>query len=144
MLRLSEATVTALVRHASATPDREVCGLVWLSEGLQHVRPLANVHSDPTRYYRTSTDELRSAFAEMGEGAPLAWYHSHPGGKPDPSETDMQGAFDTQMHYLILYPEDEELMAGLGQVVGQARYWKLSAWECPEPGLLLAAEWRMS
>ena len=151
MLRLLTTTVAALIAEASASPDREVCGLVWASAdwpgdgAVEHVRPLRNVHPDPAKYYRVSTSDLREAYREMDDldGEPVAWYHSHPSGKSDPSETDMQGAMDPGMHYLILYPEFEELKASLGQVIGRVSHWQVSAWECLEPGLLLQADFEV-
>lgn len=129
MLRLQKATTRTILRWAAQHPQVEVCGLVWASERGQTVHPLRNVHTDPARYYATDPRDVRDAFAAMDRehGEPLAWYHSHPGGKWDPSETDMDGAFNTGMYYLIAYPKAPE--------------WQLSAWECIEPGILLSADW---
>lgn len=144
MLRLNRSTVQALIREAAAQPDREVCGLVWGSEGLraQTVHPLPNVHPDPTKYYRTAPVDVREAYdlMDLDRGYPLAWYHSHPGGKPDPSEEDSLGAMQTGMHYLILYPETVVLYVG-GVQAGQVTEWRLTAWECLSPGVLVQADW---
>ena len=148
MLRLNKSTVQALIREAAAQPDHEVCGLVWGSEGLraQTVSPLRNIHSEPDRYYRTDPLEIKEVFDAMDleGGSPIAWYHSHPSGKSDPSETDMAGAFDTEMIYVILYPEHSDLVAGLGQVVGRATEWQLSVWECLSPGVLVRSGYEIS
>jgi proteasome lid subunit RPN8/RPN11 len=145
MLRLNKSTVQALIREAAAQPQQEVCGLVWANEGLraQTVHPLPNIHPEPTKYYRTAPRDVRRAFDMMDEqgGKPLAWYHSHPGGKSDPSEEDMRGAFNTGMYYLIVYPEFTDITAGLGQVIGRAAQWQLSAWECVDTGVLVSAEY---
>lgn len=151
MLTLSESTVAEVLRQASAHPDVEVCGLVWASGdwpgdgAVEHVRPLRNVHPDPAKYYRVSTSDLREAYRELdeGRGEPVAWYHSHPGGKSDPSEEDMAGAMDPGMHYFIVYPEMHDLIAD-DVVIQVHKVWQLSVWECLEPGLLLESEYRTS
>jgi proteasome lid subunit RPN8/RPN11 len=128
MLSLQRATVAEILRWAAQHPDVEVCGLVWQSGRRQVVYPLTNVHPDPARYYRTDVEEMRTAYELMDRelGTPIAYYHSHPGGKGEPSEEDMLGAFSPEMHYLIAYPRGGE--------------WRLSTWECLEPQILVAAE----
>lgn len=145
VLRLHRSTVTALIGWASKHPEVEVCGLVWGTQTFQTVHPLKNVHPEPAKYYRTEPAELRAAFNRMDDegGEPVAWYHSHPGGKPDPSEEDMAGAFDIGMYYLILFPEHTELTAGLGQVIGRATHWQFTVWECLEPGILVQASYEV-
>ena len=142
MLRLRKSTVEAILSWASRHHEVEVCGLVWghsESDRGETVYPLRNMHPDPARYYRTSPKDIREAFDAMDreDGYPLAWYHSHPSGKPDPSETDMQGAFDTDMYYLIAYPHTWEVVSG------QATEWQLSVWECLEPGLLVGVDYEV-
>jgi proteasome lid subunit RPN8/RPN11 len=139
MLNLQASTVADILGWASKHPDVEVCGLVWQSDTGQQVWPLPNVHPDPTKYYRTAPRDVRMAFEAMDRagGQPLAWYHSHPGGKPDPSEEDMQGAMDIAMYYVIAYPYVREV-ASASAVMGE---WKLSVWECLEPCILVGAEW---
>lgn len=141
MLHLQKATVATILRWASAYPNVEVCGLVWAAGSGQIVHPLRNMHPEPGKYYRTAPKDVREAFDAMDRegGSPLAWYHSHPSGKPDPSETDMAGAFDTAMYYLIAYPE--AMVDEAQQRPGYVRQWTLSAWECLEPGLLLSADY---
>jgi proteasome lid subunit RPN8/RPN11 len=145
VLRLNKSTVTVLIREAAAEPDREVCGLVWASEGLraQTVRPLPNVHPEPSKYYRTAPKDVRDAYRAMDEdlGEPLAWYHSHPGGKPDPSEEDMLGAMAVGMHYLIVYPEREVLTSENSPRKLSLVRWNVSAWECISTGVLVQADW---
>jgi desampylase len=131
VLLLNKATVRQLIGWASRDPETEVCGMVWGLQGSQVVEPLANVHPQPEKYYRTAPKDVKEAFDSMDRfgGEPIAWYHSHPGGKPDPSEEDMAGAMNPGMHYLILYPD--------------AGQWLLSAWECTESGVLLRDEYEV-
>lgn len=133
MLKLQKATVITILRLAEEHPSIEVCGLVWQAREYQCVAPLRNVHADPTRYYAVDGKELVAAYASMDrmDGEPLAFYHSHPGGKPDPSEQDMLGALNEGLHYLIAYPwvpEFEKDKAALHGIQGPV--WRLSAWYC--------------
>jgi proteasome lid subunit RPN8/RPN11 len=148
MLRLNKSTVQALIREAATQPDREVCGLVWGSEGLraQTVSPLRNIHSEPDRYYRTDPLEIKEVFDAMDleGGSPIAWYHSHPSGKPDPSETDMAGAFDSEMLYVILYPDRELHSKMAGEAFGEEAPWRLSVWECLSPGVLVQSSYEIA
>lgn len=142
MLRLQKATVVEILRWASSSPDVEVCGLVWATERGQTVHPLKNVHPEPATYYRTAPKDVRDAFTAMDEqgGEPLAWYHSHPGGKPDPSEEDMAGAFNVGMHYLIAYPWNRAVVEPMLPGEPEDRVWRLSTWECLEIGMLLQTD----
>lgn len=149
MLTVTKSTVTAILRWASEHPEVEVCGLVWASERpgafRQTVHPLPNIHPKPQNYYRTAPKDVREAFELMDEqgGEPLAWYHSHPSGKPDPSVEDMLGAMNTGMHYLIAYP-DKELAAKMrGDLFREGPPWRISAWECISTGVLVEAEYEV-
>lgn len=139
MLRLQQATVATILRLAGEYPTIEVCGFVWASgdwpgDGeLQHVVPLRNTHPEPSRYYSVDAIEMTEAYRvmERAAGEPLAFYHSHPGGKPDPSEQDMLGALNTGMHYLIAYPWVPEFAKDQAAFHGaEGPIWRLSAWEC--------------
>lgn len=142
MLRLQKSTVATILRWASRHHQVEVCGLVWATERGQTVHPLPNEHPEPEKYYRTAPKDVRAAFGIMDQegGKPLAWYHSHPSGKPDPSEADMQGAFNVGMYYLIAYPwsPDHLLPGEPGEPV-----WRLSVYECIAIGVLLESEYEV-
>lgn len=133
MLRLQQATVIEVLRWAQAHPTLEVCGFVWCLGEQQVVNPLRNTHPDPTRYYSVDARELAEVYRVMDQrgGEPLAFYHSHPGGKPDPSEQDMLGAMNVGMHYLIVYPWEPQFSKDQAAFHGaEGPIWRLSAWEC--------------
>lgn len=149
MLRLQKATVADILTHAAQATGLEVVGLVWQTSGpndapVQVVRRLRNVHSQPDKYYSVSPAELMRAYRDMDQegGEPLAFYHSHPGGKPDPSEEDMLGAMNVGMHYLIAHPTRTEMkvMGRADPIVVTGIPWRLSAWECISPQILVGAE----
>lgn len=135
MLRLSADVVKEMLRWAGEYPTVEVTGMVIEhgGSGLQRVRPMQNIAKDPSKYYAWDIREMGQVFKSMDRTGewPIAIYHSHPGGKPDPSETDMQGAVMEGMHYLILYPCRDDM--------GGPDCWHVSAWECLEPGILVKA-----
>lgn len=138
MLQLTKDATAIILRWASRHPTIEVVGLVWQHmDGLQTVHPLSNVHSQPDKYYTVDPQELQAVYARMGEydGQMLAFYHSHPGGKPDPSEEDMAGALNVGVHYLIAYPWTRDDMVLPGEP--NEPVWRLSAWECIETSILV-------
>lgn len=132
MIQLKRDTVSRLKRWASKYPNVEVCGMVWEHPtGEQTVWALQNTHPEPDRYYRIDPHHLREAYASMDEGSAvlLGFYHSHPGGKPDPSEEDMAGALNVGIHYLIVYPDSV--------MTHPTVHWQISAWDCIETGILV-------
>ncbi len=136
MLKLSKDTVITLLRWAERHPTIEVTGVVVAHDitGEQRIQPMRNIAKDPARYYAWDPAEMVGVWASMDDNQehPLAIYHSHPGGKPDPSESDMEGALMENVHYLILYPD-----ASLG-------IWRISAWECLGLGLLVGTEYEVA
>jgi len=145
MLVLKKDTVKAVLAWAEEHPLFEVCGMVWQhnTSSLQTVVPLKNIHSEPTKYYAVDHQEMQRAYRRMAERDChlLAFYHSHPGGKPDPSEADMEGALNVGVHYLIAYPEVTELRAGMTRPpYVSRRTWELTAWECIDMGILVQDE----
>lgn len=128
MLILSADTVKGVLRWAERYSSIEVCGMVWqYPDGGQIVRPLRNTHPEPRQYYTIDAEEMQGMYRAMERSGAqvLAFYHSHPNGKPDPSESDMEGALNVGVHYLIAYPDS---------AIGT---WRLSAWDCIEQGILV-------
>jgi desampylase len=134
MLELTDTAIIEMFVWAERHSRVEVCGLVWKQEyhPFTFVRPMRNIHSQPDKFYEIDTLEMKQAYEEMDvhNGQPVAFYHSHPGGSMYPSETDMQGALNVGMYYLILYPLSVS--------------WWMTAWECLEPGILVESKWRVS
>lgn len=126
-MEISKSAVQDLCGWAQRHPNVEVCGIVARGPKGDRVIPMRNVHRQPDRYYEWATGDMVREYDLMdGRGEhPIAFYHSHPSGRPTPSDTDMTGAFNVGMHYLILYPE-----GGL---------WMVSAWECVSMGILIGA-----
>lgn len=69
-------------QHALSSPHREVCGFVYRD---RYVR-LTNTSKDPNSFI-ADPSEVASCLARVGE--PLAIFHSHPNGSPNPSSNDL-------------------------------------------------------
>jgi proteasome lid subunit RPN8/RPN11 len=70
-------------RHALQSPEREVCGFIYPD----HYVPLTNLAANPNTFIADPA-EVAKALARYGE--PMAIFHSHPGGSPNPSEDDLR------------------------------------------------------
>jgi proteasome lid subunit RPN8/RPN11 len=138
MLTLTKDAVINILRWAEQHADVEVTGFVAEGPAGQRVQPMTNVASHPDRFYDWDPIEMMKRYGEM-DGAderPVAIYHSHPSGRREPSETDMQGALNVGLHYVIAYPNylhhhDD------GPV------WRLSVWECIDMGILVESEYEV-
>ena len=122
MFRLQRNAYDEIIRWVEEHPTIEVTGFVKkMPSGTQVVIPMQNVAKDPAHDYAWDPAEMKEQWDLMdGQLAePIAYYHSHPTGLAEPSETDMQYAYQTDLIYLI---------AGRGQ---------LTAWLCLEPGILV-------
>ena len=86
----SDAAELIVAQAAAAAPD-ECCGLL-LGEGnrIDAAQPAGNVAADPTRRFEIDPAALIVAerAARQGGAALLGYYHSHPQGRAEPSETD--------------------------------------------------------
>lgn len=126
---LSKSTKASIIAHASATPDVEVCGIV---DSSGHVYVMRNTSPTPETHYAWDPKDMVMAYRVMDDKGehPTAFYHSHPNGKKEPSETDMRGALNEGMVYLIVYPHPPFH-------AGHATKWWISGWRCTEPGILV-------
>ena len=88
---VSSALEDELLRQAAAAYPREACGLL-LGEGerIDLVQPCANIHTQPENFFEIDPRALVDAHRAARRGGPqvVGYYHSHPGGPPEPSATD--------------------------------------------------------
>lgn len=131
MLQLSKAGVLdPIMGLARRYPHIEVTGLVaQRADGGMRVIPMQNIAKDPTAYYEWEPKEMAEVWSRMDANGeePVMVYHSHPGGRPHPSERDMEGALFVGLHHLIVY------LHASGE-------WSYTSWECIEYGILVGAE----
>ena len=135
MLILRDAVVKEMTEIAARHPQVEVTGFVAEGPtGEQRVQQMRNVSPYPDKYYDWDAVQMMEEYVRLDarNEQPILIYHSHPKGKPDPSETDMLGALHLGMHYGILYPNVTEMYSGPDR-------WELSTWECIDMGILLHA-----
>ena len=102
---ISSTVLDAIRSHAAAEAPREACGLLFGSKGLiDGIRAAANVADDPVRHFEIDPAALFAAIrAERTGGPKLAgYYHSHPGGRAAPSETDRAMAAPDSKLWLIV------------------------------------------
>jgi proteasome lid subunit RPN8/RPN11 len=90
----SGAIATVLNEAARAAPN-EACGLLLGRTGrIERAVPTTNVAADPLRHFEIDPAALIAAHraARAGGRQVMGYYHSHPTGRADPSETDRASA----------------------------------------------------
>ena len=120
--RISSAALQQIVAAAAASPDAEICGLLFGSaDVIGHAEPCANVAADPARSFEIDPRRLIAAHKAMRDGGPalIGCYHSHPRGPATPSPRDAAAAAPDGWLWLI---------AGQGEVTA----WRAVAAGCVE------------
>lgn len=98
-----------LIEEACNAHPNECCGLLLgRLRRIQLVRPACNVHSTPETHFEIDPQALLDAYRAEREGGPavLGFYHSHPFGRPYPSETDRALAANDGRIWAIVAGED--------------------------------------
>ena len=109
ILRISSLLLARLRAAAAAAPDREICGLLFGTDGwIEAAQATANVSPVPADSFEIDPAALFAAIrAERGGGARLiGHYHSHPYGPATPSARDAAAAGEAGHIWLILGRED--------------------------------------
>lgn len=91
MLEISRRALDAIRAHAASDPAHEACGLLLGSAGrIEAAEPTGNVAGNPARHFEIDPAALfRAIRAERRGGATIVgYYHSHPGGRAEPSAID--------------------------------------------------------
>jgi proteasome lid subunit RPN8/RPN11 len=103
--RISRAAHAQILAEATASPAREVCGLL-LGDGeeIKTALPCPNVAADPACTFEIDPQTLIAAHKSARTGGPniLGCYHSHPNGRAEPSETDRAMAEDNGWVWAIV------------------------------------------
>jgi proteasome lid subunit RPN8/RPN11 len=111
---ISSELLRRLVAEAAASPDAEVCGLLFGAGGrIEVAEACANVAPNPARAFEIDPAALFAAhrLARSGGMAVIGHYHSHPTGSPVPSPRDAAQAMGDGTVWVILG-------------VGAARAWR--------------------
>ncbi len=106
-VRIRESALKDLRARVAQSPHQEVCGLLSGADGII-TRTLAatNAAGDPKTSYEIAPQELFALMRRIRESGEtlLAIYHSHPNGRPTPSERDLAEAN---------YPDVAHIVAGV-------------------------------
>jgi len=108
MFVLPLALRARLLQEACAASPRECCGLIegrWLKGGgieALALHPARNLAAEPDRFAIDPADHLRvQRTAREGGAVIVGCYHSHPEGRPEPSDRDRAGASERDFVWLI-------------------------------------------
>jgi len=115
-LLLPAAVRDALHERRVAGAAAEVCGVLVgdgasdadAADRVAEAVPVANVAADPERFYELDPAETVATIedAESRGRDVIGFYHSHPRGPAEPSETDRDRATWTGYVYAIVAPEE--------------------------------------
>lgn len=112
VIEFTRAAYDAVVDHARRDDPAEVCGVLAGFPGetadrdrdvVVEARPTENVAERPETRYRIDPEELFAVVESIendGLGV-VGFYHSHPAGPANPSETDVARATWTDHSYVI-------------------------------------------
>ena len=85
-----------MLAEAASAPGREVCGLLFGTEGeaVTAIQPCTNVATDPADSFEIDPASLIAAHKAQRTGGPglIGCYHSHPDGAGEPSLRDRESA----------------------------------------------------
>lgn len=141
-LFISSAMLAELQQLALAAVPQEICGILLGRDGrVDSYRAAQNVADNPLRHFEIDPAILIAAERGQRDGGELilGYYHSHPGGTVDPSQTDADSAAPDGRLWLILNGQDAAAWHAIenGEVYGRFRAILL---DCPGAKGLTAAE----
>lgn len=112
--------VAAVLEAAEAAAPLEACGLLLGRNNpggicLRRCVPSPNLAPDPIRRFEVDPAVRLRLQSESREGGDpvLGVYHSHPAGRPEPSETDRRFLLEPGLVWLIAAPDP---------------HWRIGAW----------------
>jgi proteasome lid subunit RPN8/RPN11 len=141
-LFISSAMLAELQQLALAAVPQEICGMLFGRDGnVDGYRTAKNVADDPLRHFEIDPAILIAAERDQRDGGELilGYYHSHPGGTVDPSQTDADSAAPDGRLWLILNGQDAAAWQATinGEIYGRFRAILL---DCPGAKGLTAAQ----
>lgn len=121
---ISRSVLAEIVQRAEAAAPHEACGLLLGREGrIEAQRSAANVAAEPWHRFEIDPAVLIAAHRAARQGGPalLGYWHSHPGGRAMPSQTDAAMADPDGRFWLIVAGQDVTAWRAVysGQVHGR-------------------------
>lgn len=104
-IAVTSSVLDALLGEVRAAHPHEACGLLFGTDGaITAHRAALNVHPHPATHFEIDPQALVDAHRTMRRGGPrlVGYYHSHPAGPPEPSETDRAQAARDGMVWAII------------------------------------------
>ncbi|HEX8420287.1 MAG TPA: M67 family metallopeptidase [Sphingomonas sp.] len=105
VLDISSTVVAHIRAAAAASPDDEVCGLLFGSAArVEAAKACRNVAAEPARRFELDPVALLGAHRAARAGGPaiVGHYHSHPSGSPIPSTCDADASAADGAIWLIV------------------------------------------
>ena len=105
VLDISSTVVAHIRAAAAASPDQEVCGLLFgTGARVEAAQACRNVAAEPARRFELDPVALLAAHRAARAGGPsiVGHYHSHPSGSPSPSTWDADAAAADGAIWLIV------------------------------------------
>jgi len=102
--RIAHKLLDTLIRSAKASPDREICGLLFGADDcIARAEPADNVAESPQDTFEIDPRALFAALRAERAGGPrlIGHYHSHPNGRAEPSARDLAAA-EPGKYWLII------------------------------------------
>jgi proteasome lid subunit RPN8/RPN11 len=109
---ISSTLLAGLLSDAQNSPDREVCGLLYGTDGrIEAAEASVNVAPDAAHAFEIDPAALFAAhrLARAGGAAVIGHYHSHPSGAAAPSARDAAQAMGDGALWLILTADEARL-----------------------------------
>ena len=109
---ISSTLLGRLLTAAKNSPDAEVCGLLFGTEGrIEAAEACANVAANPARTFEIDPVALFAAHRRARNGGPqvIGHYHSHPSGEAVPSARDAAQSMGDGALWLILTGHEARL-----------------------------------
>ncbi len=99
-----------MLAHLRAVLPQEGCGLLSGAGGrIAGVYPIDNILRSPVSYEMDPRQQIEAMLAIEAAGLEMAaFYHSHPTGPDEPSETDIERAYYPDVRQLIVSLADPE------------------------------------
>lgn len=106
-VKISRQQHQQLVDWAAEAHPTECCGLLLVGASGVELQLVANVAADPSQHFEIDPASLISAekAERVGESKIVGYFHSHPNGLANPSDTDAASALSDGRIWLIISGE---------------------------------------